>query len=612
MVMCDNHITFNWLVVSCVVLRKIFLPVILLLLAYGFWVSPNFKEIAMGVALFLFGMMCLEEGFKAFTGGVLETILRKSTSRQWKSLVFGMTSTALLQSSTLVSLITISFVSAEMISLAAGIGIVLGANIGTTSGAWLIAGLGLKVNIASYAMPALIFGVVFTLQKSKTLKGLGYILLGIGFLFLGIHYMKSGFEAFQSTVDLITYTISGLTGVLFFTLIGVIITVIMQSSHATLLVIIAALATGQVSYENALALAIGANLGSAVTTAMAGMAANLGGKRLAIVHVLFNFVIACLGIALISQLMWIVDVSANLLGIAKDSYLLKLALFHTIYNVIGVILFWPFVKPLERLLVKYVTFVPKSSEKPLYLYAQAIETPATAVSAVRKEVRHLFDNAYGLLVHGISLRRAVIDSEESLADAVKYTRRIISLDVDDIYEAKIKSLYSEIVGFIGEAQTRELTPEATEELYALRQAGRDIVEAVKAMKHMHKNISKYGASFNMPVREQYDIIRLQVATLLRELRIILDTPKEELVDTLSLERVEQSIGVSNQQLMDSLDEMIRAKRINPAIATSIMNDEVYVTDLAKNLLEAVRILLVEKTQQSDANLVANSEQEASS
>ena len=113
-------------------LKKIVLAIIILLLSCGFWVSQNFKEIATGLALFLFGMMCLENGFKTFTGGVLETLLGKFTSHKWKSLVFGIVSTSLLQSSTLVSLVTISFVSAGMISLVAGISIVLGANIGTT------------------------------------------------------------------------------------------------------------------------------------------------------------------------------------------------------------------------------------------------------------------------------------------------------------------------------------------------------------------------------------------------------------------------------------------------------------------------------------------------
>ncbi|MGB5338410.1 MAG: Na/Pi symporter, partial [Gammaproteobacteria bacterium] len=121
-------------------LRKVLLPTILLILAYGFWISPNFKTIAAGVAIFLFGMLSLEEGFRAFTGGTLERILRRTTSNTWKSLGFGVISTTIMQSSSLVSVITISFLSAGLITLTAGIGIIFGANLGTTTGAWLIAG----------------------------------------------------------------------------------------------------------------------------------------------------------------------------------------------------------------------------------------------------------------------------------------------------------------------------------------------------------------------------------------------------------------------------------------------------------------------------------------
>ena len=120
--------------------RKIILPSIFIILAYGFWLSPDFKQIAAGVAIFLFGMLSLEQGFKAFTGGMLEKILRYSTGSLWKSLGFGVVSTSILQSSSLVSVITISFLSAGLIGLAAGIGIIFGANLGTTTGAWLVAG----------------------------------------------------------------------------------------------------------------------------------------------------------------------------------------------------------------------------------------------------------------------------------------------------------------------------------------------------------------------------------------------------------------------------------------------------------------------------------------
>jgi len=212
--------------------------------------------IAAGVAIFLFGMLSLEEGFRSFTGGTLERMLRRTTSSTGKSVLFGIVSTTLMQSSSLVSVIAISFLSAGLITLAAGIGIIFGANLGTTTGAWLIAGFGLKVDIAAYAMPLLAFGVILIFQSSKSLKGIGYILAGMGFLFLGIHYMKEGFETFKETINLAEYAVAGYPGLLLFTAIGIFATVVMQSSHATLVLTITALAAGQITYENALALAI--------------------------------------------------------------------------------------------------------------------------------------------------------------------------------------------------------------------------------------------------------------------------------------------------------------------------------------------------------------------
>jgi phosphate:Na+ symporter len=138
----------------------------------------------------------------------------------------------------------------------------LGTNLGTTTGAWLIAGFGLKVNIAAYAMPMLALGVILIFQSASALKGVGYILAGLGFVFLGIHYMKEGFEAIKDTINLAESAVAGYPGVLLLTIVDIFATVIMQSSHATLVLTITALAAGQIAYENALALAIGANVGT--------------------------------------------------------------------------------------------------------------------------------------------------------------------------------------------------------------------------------------------------------------------------------------------------------------------------------------------------------------
>ena len=148
--------------------RKIILPTIFLLLAYGFWHSTEFKTVTAGVAIFLFGMLSLEEGFKTFTGGTLEKILKKSTNSVAKSMAFGVLTTTVMQSSSLVSVITISFLSAGLLELASAIGIIFGANLGTTTGAWLVAGFGLKVNLSAYAMPMLVFGVILVCSLEST------------------------------------------------------------------------------------------------------------------------------------------------------------------------------------------------------------------------------------------------------------------------------------------------------------------------------------------------------------------------------------------------------------------------------------------------------------
>src|SRR5690554_1212160 len=312
--------------------RQLAFVVLCLLLGYGFWASTEFKEIAAGVAVFLFGMLTLEQGFKTFTGGTLERLLQKTTDRLWKSVFFGMITTTLMQSSSLVSVISISFLSAGLLGLAQGIGIVFGANLGSTTGAWLVAGFGLKVDIAAWAMPMLTFGVIFAFLRSPLMKGVGHVLAGLGFLFLGIAFMKEGFEVFGAAVNLADYAMPGLRGLLVFTALGTIATVVMQSSHASLVLVITALAAGQVTYENALALSINANVGTTITALLGALGANVQGRRLAAAHLVFNVTTGLIALMFIDGFARVVEIGAGWLGIAADDWTLKLALFHTLFN----------------------------------------------------------------------------------------------------------------------------------------------------------------------------------------------------------------------------------------------------------------------------------------
>mgnify|MGYP001814818347 CR=1 FL=1 len=568
--------------------KRIIFYTILMVLAYGFWISPDFKEISAGVAIFLFGMLSLEEGFKTFTGGLLEKLLRKTTDGTWKSLTFGIVSTTVMQSSSLVSVITISFLSAGLIGLTAGIGIIFGANLCTTTGAWLIAGLGMKVKISAYAMPMLVFGIIGIFQKSKNMRGIGYILAGLGFLFLGIHHMKEGFEAFRDTIDLTAFAVEGYPGIFLFTLIGVAATVIMQSSHATLVIIITALASQQITYENALAIAIGANIGTTITAIIGSMSANVQGKRLAAAHLVFNMVTAAIAIAFIYQIAQGVDWISSILGIAQDDYTLKLAVFHSVFNLIGVLAMLPFIQRLADTLESMMTEKLKSKEVPIYLNESAEELPDTAIEAVRKETLHLYDNAFAIIAHGLSLHRNDILSDRDLEEIIQKSNKVIEIDIDQEYESSVKGLYAEIIRFISRSQV-SMEPEQVDELFSLRAAGRDIVEAIKDTKHMHKNMSQFIVSENSYIRDEYNKIRLRLGSLMRNLAVVREEGDDPAM-ILSLDNLKLEMEENDTTVNGMLESLIRDEKISAQMATSLMNDANYAYDVTKNLIQMGEVL----------------------
>jgi len=585
-------------------LKKILLPSILFILGYGFWVSPDFKEIAAGVSIFLFGMLFLEEGFKAFTGGVLEKLLQKTTNKTWKSLLFGVVSTTIMQSSSLVSVITISFISAGLVTLVAGIGIIFGANIGTTTGAWMVAAFGLKVKISAYAMPMLVFGIVLSFQKSKYLKGIGSVLAGLGFLFLGIHYMKEGFEAFKDTFDLAALAVEGYPGLFLFAAIGAAATVVMQSSHATLVLILTALAAGQITYENSLALAIGANVGTTITAIIGSLSANVQGKRLAGAHLVFNLVTGLIAIVFISQFVWAVEWVSDHVGIAQDDYTMKLAVFHTLFNVTGVLVMVPLINRLADYLFKVIPEKPKDLAEPLYLNDAVIEFPETVLKSLKKEVWHLFDSAFELMAHGINLHRTEILESPDLEKTIDEDREIHEFDLDELYESKVKILYGAIIEFISHAQ-EHIPSLYAEEMFRLRKASLEIVECVKHIKHLRKNATRYMLSDNEHIRVEYNHLRYQISMILREIyRLRNEDDFDHALAMLEIDELKAEIKLEHKQLDGRITEVLRDERITPLMATSLLNDFNYVDETARNLLDTAQALLV-----SHSDLVAEAAQE---
>jgi len=575
--------------------KNIFTPIIIVIVLGSLFLLelyPNISTILGGVALFLIGMEYMETGFKTFSGGLLEKVLERSTSTTPRAIATGFLATAIVQSSSLISIIVISFLSAELMTLTSAVGVIFGSNIGTTATAWLVSVFGLKIKISVYAMPMIITGIFIPLAlKSDSWKGIASILIGLGIIFLGIGYMKEGFETMKEGINLAQYAMAGYAGIFVYVLIGAAATVIIQSSSATMAIIITALAVGQIDYANALALAIGANVGTTVTAILASLKSNENGKRLAVAHFIFNIVTGVIAIAFIYQLSELVDYLSDFLGIGLENYAMKLSLFHTLFNIIGVLAVSPFI----HLLVKFLStlFIPKgvNKGKPKYLDDSVLAHPSAALSAITMETKHLYENSFDVITRGLNLKKENVISDMDLDDVVKdlYTYRTI--DIDDFYKHWIKGLYGEIIDFSTRAQAN-MPPEYIEELYKLKLANRDIVEAIKGTKHLQKNLIKYTSGRNEHIQAQYNDIRKGLAELLRHLHTIATTDEEDVIILLlSKAKVHaQRYDIITNGILDTL---IRKGLISNQMATSLMNDSDYAYSISKNLIAMAEILFID-------------------
>ena len=367
----------------------------------------------------------------------------------------------------------------------------------------------------------------------------------------------------------------------------------MQSSHATLVLIITALSVGQISYENALALAIGANVGTTITAIIGSMSSNIVGKQLAGAHLIFNAVTGLIAIIFMNQIMLSVDFVSVNVGIADDDYTLKLAVFHTIFNVIGVLVMVPFINKLVIFLESTLKTDGKKSgletgtDSVKYLNDSVLELPGTSMAALVRETKHLYENSFEIIAHGLNVKRTNIVSSMPLDEVVKNVYSQTPIDIDLFYNNQIKGIYGQIIDFSTKAQSH-MTPEDIEKLYKLKLANRDLVEAVKDTKHLQKNLVKYSNNPNEYISEQYNKIRKDLVELLREINIIATTTEEDII-LLLLSKAKVHTEKYDILANGTLDNLIRKGLITNEMATSLMNDSAYAHDISKNLIAMAEI-----------------------
>ena len=571
--------------------QRIIVPLLFLGFAWFIISNDDAKTIIAGIAIFLIGMHYMENGFKLFSGGALEVVLQKFTSTTPKAIGTGFLATAVVQSSSLVSVIIISFLSAELIGLTQAVGVVFGSNIGTTTTAWLVSSFGLKIKIAHYALPMLIFGVIMQFSNQNAYKGVGSVLIGLGFIFLGIAYMKDGFETLKQGLNLVEYAMEGYLGVFVYIVFGAVATVIIQSSSATMAIIITALSTGQIDYINALSLAIGANVGTTVTAALGALASNRNGKRLAVAHFIFNIITGLFAVVFIYQLKDLVDILAPMFNIAAEDDAMRLALFHTIFNVVGVLL----VSPFTRTMVRYLETLFRDREKGRgqlkYLTPEVMEIPATAIAALRKETIHLYDKSLEAIVHAMNLHRTDIFSSRTIDHVVEKSSLPIHIDIDNVYQQEIKSLYGEIIRYASISQSH-MDEDDNHDIYQLKLTARNIIEMVKDVRELQKNLNFYSKSRNTVIPEKYNKLRFQLITVLRKINEIREYEGDEEGIMTEIEVQKDASREFETTLNHEVDGLIREGRIDANTASSLINDIGFTHSISKKLLKAAVTLWV--------------------
>ena len=500
--------------------QKYLIPICILAIIYFVSTSPALTSVSAGLAILLFGMLSLGNGFRTFNGGFLENILTTSTNTAIKSVSFGAVATAIMQSSSLVSVLSISFVSASLLSLSQGIGVMFGANLGNSAGSWLIAGAS-GIKISALALPLIVGGVLFNFQSTKTAKGVGQIFIGLGFFFLGVGYIKDGFEEYKEIIDFSQYSMDGLRGALLFAGLGALMTAIVQSSHATLTIIISALATGSMTYENALAATLGTSIGGVMTAVIVSFSTNIDGKRLAAANCIFNFSIAILVIATFDYFVWLNTAISSIIGLAEDS-VLRIAVFHTLFNLVAVVLLLPFIPKISTLLEKVLQDKDTQIDKPLYVNNAIVQYQDTAYLAMYHEVEHLYENAFELIAHTLGFSRADIKSDKDMNEVLKakiWAKE--DIDVEIFYIKKIKVLFNAILDFSTQAQAYTQDKIYVRKFALLTSASRNIVEAIKNVELLQPNLKKNSLSKDLVLSSEYNTLRVHLAMLLRNINEVL-------------------------------------------------------------------------------------------
>ena len=371
----------------------------------------NLLSLIGSLALFLYGMKIMSEGLEKFAGNRLRSILAAMTKNRFMGVMMGILVTALIQSSSATTVMVVSFVNAGLMTLTQSIGVIMGANVGTTVTAWIISAIGFKVNIALFALPLIGLGLPLIFSRKGNRKNIGEFIFGFSFLFMGLNYLQT--SATNLNIDvMVANLLSHMTSdsfitIIIFVLVGALVTTIVQASAATMAITLMLfdMHIPGFGFELAAALAMGQNIGTTITAFMASLTANTQAKRAALAHMFFNVfgvvVVLIIFYPFCQFVSWFVeDILHN-----SNNPLFRLSAFHTFFNIGNTLLLIGFVKQIKELVCKLLPLKEENEEYRLrYISGGLLSTAELSILQARKEIvvfaqrcRKMLDLINGLL-----------------------------------------------------------------------------------------------------------------------------------------------------------------------------------------------------------------------
>ena len=451
--------------------------------------------------MFLYGMNLMSSGLQKASGNKLRSFLSAMTSNPFKGVLTGLGVTSVIQSSSATTVMVVSFVNAGLLTLAQAISVIMGANIGTTVTAWLVSWLGFKADISILAVPLMALGFLFSNSKKNQRQNIGELIVGFCLLFLGLSFMKESVPDLNETPEVLdfvkTWSSHGFASVLIFLAFGTILTLVLQSSSATMAITLIMLSMGWIPFNMACAMVLGENIGTTITANIAASVGNTQAKRAAMSHTIFNLFGVIWALILFKPFLGLVGMIIELFGLPNPttegfvvssptsdegtSVLYGLSMLHTLFNTINTfILIW-FVKAIEKAVVAIIK-APKEQDADAfrlkYISAGPLSTPELATEEAFNEIIHFANisrKGLGYAKMAIAekdedkfeeLRNKLVKYEE-ISDRIEYEiaaflNAVSAGDISESTSLKVKAMYKiigelESLGDSGELISRILS-----------------------------------------------------------------------------------------------------------------------------------------------------------